>query len=439
MRSLRTNLLIWLLPTTFLVGVLASLGTYWGAYIKLEDVLDDQLRYLAHHVNLNGPTDSISLKQEISKKSHDHSDDEVILEIWKHNQRQFTSHPSLDFAPPTKTGVMNEMVNGEVWHTFVMKNDDKWIRIAQAQNLRFETLASLSINLFWPVLAMLPLLALFLWFGIGYGLRPLRHMSEELKRRNAKSLDPITPARPVKEIQPFVEALNDLLERLQHTFLLQERFIADAAHELRTPIMGLSVEMQVMARETDPIAKEKSLAQLQRGVARLSHLIEQLLTLTKIDPEKSLQSPEKVELTHLCKLVIGDLINAAERKNIDLGMSKQTPAFIMGFPDDLRILISNLIDNAIRYIPENGIIDVSVYKERDKIILEVSDNGPGIPKSERMRVTERFYRGKHPTVQGSGLGMNIVKNIADNHHAELLLTDSDQETGLCVRLTFKSL
>lgn len=436
MRSLRTNLLLWLLPTTFFVGVLASVGTYWGAYLQLEDILDDQLRYIAHHINIDSKSNAVTFKHLGQKEGVGDNDDEVVLEIWKNQHRQFTSNNKVDFAPPIKTGVTNETVNGEVWHTFVLKNKNQMVRIAQPQYTRFESLASLSIHLLWPVLAMLPLLALFLWFGIGYGLRPLQHIIEELRRRHVKSLDPITPAHPVKEIQPFIEALNDLLKRLHHSFMLQERFIADAAHELRTPIMGLSIEMEVMARETDPLAQKQSLIQLQQSIARLSHLVQQLLTLTKIDPEKSLQKPTIIDLTDLCKLVIGELLPSANRKNIDLGMGEQCHTNIMGYPDDLRILLNNLVDNAIRYIPDNGKIDLSVFQQDKSIILEVSDNGPGIPKSEHLRVTERFYRGKHPNIQGSGLGMNIVKNIVDNHRAELFLLDAIEGTGLRIQIAF---
>tara|TARA_R110001606_G_scaffold356294_1_gene507541 strand:- start:2721 stop:4031 length:1311 start_codon:yes stop_codon:yes gene_type:complete len=433
LRSLRKNLLLWLLPATFLVGMLASVGTYWGVYLELEDILDDQLRYIAHHVNIDSNTPPVTLKNTIIMNG---DDDKVILEVWKNQRREFSSNSRVDFVPPSKTGVVNEAVKGEVWHTFVLENEGRLVRIAQSQNVRFEALASLAIHLFWPILAMLPLLAFFLWFGIGYGLRPLQHIIEELKRRHAKSLEPIMPVQPVKEIQPFIEALNDLLKRLNHTFLLQERFIADAAHELRTPIMGLSIEMEVMVRETDPIAQQKSLSQLQQGIARLSHLVQQLLTLTKIDPQKSLQMSAPINLVSLCKSVIGEFVVSAGRKNIDLGMAAQCDVTVMGYPDDLKIVLNNLVDNAIRYIPENGKIDLSVYKNNKNITLEVSDNGPGIPKSERLRVTERFYRGKHPNIQGSGLGMNIVKHIVEHHHAELYLLDVKEGTGLCVRIVF---
>jgi signal transduction histidine kinase len=440
MKSLRRNLLLWLLPATFLVGVLASIGTYWGDYLKLESILDNQLRYIAEHINLSEANQVISLQHTnpSQRSESEEKKDEVLLEVWEGKHRIFSTHPSLHFLPPTSAGFINQTYNKEVWHTFVTRQDNKWIRIGQAQNTRFEALADLSIHLFWPVIGMLPLLAVFLWYGISYGLRPLDHISQELKKRHAKSMTPVIPKQEVIEIQPFVEVLNDLLERLNESFVAQEHFIADAAHELRTPVMGLLIEIDVMSRESDLDKQKRSLRHLKLNAERLSHLVHQLLTLAASDSKPSVDVFEIVNLTDLAKSVIAELATIAAKRNIDLGITTAEIAEIQGNADHLKILVTNLVDNALRYVQEGGQVDVSIIKEQAEIVLKVQDNGPGIPKNEREKVLQRFYRGKHQAIPGSGLGLSIVKQIAEQHQAELNLHEGENGAGLCISIAFKS-
>ncbi|RTM01492.1 MAG: GHKL domain-containing protein [Hyphomicrobiales bacterium] len=435
--SLRRRLLLWLLPATLLAGVLASIGTYWGAFLELGDLLNDQMRYVAEHVDVTN-ADRVSLTDDGKRQQQDNDEkaDEVLLEVWRGGKLDFTTDAALALPPPDRPGLNDVSFNGQTWHTFVDQRGDRLIRVGQAQNARWEALAGLSVHLFWPVLSLLPLLALFLWYGIGYGLKPLYQITAELKRRDAESLAPIGPEPLPNEVRPLVDGLNDLLRRLDRSFTMQRHFIADAAHELRTPMMALSLQTQLARVASTEEERDQALSQLESGVSRLSHLAQQLLTLARLEPQGQAAATQSVELSALCKSVILDQVRLAEAKHIDLGLVTRDKAEILGSPDALCILLNNLVDNAIRYTPAHGTIDVAVRRNGDEVVLEVTDNGPGIPEAEREQVLERFYRGSNQKVQGSGLGLSIVQRVATQHGAGLVLGSGPDGRGLLAQVRF---
>ncbi|TPK90105.1 MULTISPECIES: ATP-binding protein [unclassified Mesorhizobium] len=436
--SLRRRLLLWLLPATLLAGILASIGTYWGAFLELGDLLDEQMRYVAEHVdvanaNRVSPTDD----GKRQRQDNDEKADEVLLEVWRDGRLDFTTDAALTLPPPQRPGLSDVSFNGQTWHTFVDQRGDRLIRVGQAQNARWEALAGLSVHLFWPVLSLLPLLALFLWYGIGYGLKPLYQITSELKQRDAESLAPIGPGPLPNEVKPLVDSLNDLLRRLDHAFTMQKHFIADAAHELRTPMMALSIQTQLAQTASTEEERGQALSQLQSGVIRLAHLGQQLLTLARLEPQGQAIAPRSVELSDLCKSVILDQTRLAEAKHIDLGLVTRDKAEIPGDPEALRILLNNLVDNAIRYTPAHGTVDLAVRRKGYEVVLEVCDNGPGIPEAEREQVLERFYRGSNQEGQGSGLGLSIVQRIVAQHGALLVLGSGPDGKGLLAQVLFK--
>ncbi len=439
MNSLRRRLLLWLLPATFAAGALASVGTYWGALLELGDLLNDQMRYIARHVSLSGEQVSFDRPGHRLTDAEEEKQDEVLLQVWDtQGQLHYSSDPALQLPAPTAVGISDLSYQAQTWHTFVTPRGDRLIRVAQAQNARWEALAGLAVHLLWPVLSLLPLLALFLWFGIGYGLKPLHRIVAELAQRNANSMVPIKDTDLPSEISPLVTELNSLLQRLDQSFTLQRHFIADAAHELRTPIMALSIQADLAQRAADQEERQQALIQLQGGVSRLAHLAQQLLTLARLEPEAQCAPQQPVPLLALCKQVISDRIRQSDLSGNDLGLAQAEDLSIMGDAAALGILLNNLVDNAIRHAP-GSTINLSVWRDGQEVILEVSDDGPGIPEAERERVLERFYRGQGEKLsQGSGLGLSIVAKIAERHRAGLVLDSGPGGQGLCVRLSFRA-
>ncbi|TPG77943.1 ATP-binding protein [Pseudomonas mandelii] len=437
MSSLRRRLLLWLLPATFLAGLLASVGTYWGAVLELDDLLNEQMRYIAEHISVD-PGERIALTDTRDKPSplRDDNADEVLLQVWNAGVLSFTTDSALILPPPMQTGLSDVQVGDQTWHTFVSQRGDKVFRVAQAQNKRWEELAGLAVHLLWPVVSLIPFLALFLWFGISYGLKPLKTVATELSERNVNSLQPIASKELPSEVKPLVDALNDLLGRLANAFTMQKHFIADAAHELRTPVAALSIQVELAQRATQDAERAVSLSEVQAGVTRLTHLTQQLLTLARLEPDAQSSVMQSVDLSALCKSVISDQVRRAEASGIDLGLAEHAASSISGDPETLRILLNNLVENAIRYAGAHAKVDLAVRDTEQGVVLEVCDNGSGINAAERERVLERFYRGNNQTGPGSGLGLSIVKTIAEQHGAQVLLDAAPNGVGLRVQIMF---
>jgi two-component system OmpR family sensor kinase len=282
-----------------------------------------------------------------------------------------------------------------------------------------------------PLLLIAPLLALFMWYGVTRGLSPLARVTAALGKRSPGGLDPLDEAGLPDEVRPLVHALNGLLARLDRALGAQRAFIADAAHELRTPLTAVHLQAQLAERATDETARRAALAELKSGLTRATHLVEQLLTLAREEPGVADRGTAPVNLAELARSVVGELGALAAARGVDLGAAgsaADAPAaravVVEGDAAGLRALIENIVDNAVRYTPRDGRVDVCVEAEGADAVLAVRDSGPGIPASERTRVFDRFYRAPAAgaaDVPGSGLGLAIVKRIAERHDATIAL------------------
>jgi signal transduction histidine kinase len=272
--------------------------------------------------------------------------------------------------------------------------------------------------------------------GVGRGLAPLEAMSRAVAKRRPNAMAPLEERALPDELQPLGASLNGLLERLSEALASQRRFTADAAHELRTPLAALKLQLDLARRATQPAELGAALDDLEAGVARTSHVVEQLMTLARVEPEAMAQKRTACDLVALAKEAIVARAALASDKAIDLGLARATTAVVDGDPASLGILLSNLIDNALRYTPRGGRIDVAVDRDERGATLSVADTGPGIPPEARERVFDRFYRGEVNEESGSGLGLSIVRRIADAHHATIALDAPVEGTGLIVRVRF---
>ncbi|MEP7275418.1 MAG: ATP-binding protein, partial [Betaproteobacteria bacterium] len=280
-------------------------------------------------------------------------------------------------------------------------------------------------------------LGVMIWVGVGRGLSPLETMSRALGKRRPDALAPLAERGLPDELRPLAASLNALLARLDAALGAQRRFTADAAHELRTPLAALVLQLDVARRVGDDPARVAAYDDLEGGVARASHLVDQLLTLARVEPEALATLATACDLPALAKEAIVARGALAAGKRIDLGLARETPALVRGDPASLSILLSNLLDNALRYTPEGGRVDVAIDRAGDGgAVLVVTDTGPGIPPDERERVFDRFHRGADAPATGSGLGLSIVKRIADAHGASIALGDPADHAGLCVSVHF---
>jgi len=288
------------------------------------------------------------------------------------------------------------------------------------------------------VLVLLLVLGGIIWIRVARSLRPLTRLTAQLRQRRPFALDSLPEQGLPEELQPLVEALNELLGRLHDVFEGQRRFIADAAHELRTPITAVRLQAQVLQLARRDEERTQALQQVRAGIARASHLVSQLLTLARLEPGGQAPAFELVDLGTIVKEVVAEQAPAAVKRNIDLGVSECEPVVLCGDPEGLRVLLGNLLTNALRYSPAGGRVDVVLRRESEQARLDVVDNGPGIPPAERERVFERFYRRPGSEGDGSGLGLAIVREIVARHLGAIELTDVERSSGLrvSVRLPF---
>jgi len=275
-----------------------------------------------------------------------------------------------------------------------------------------------------PQFIVLPIAVLLVWFGLSRGVAPINALQRRLRARRPDDLSPIDERLAPTEIGPLITAMNDLLSRLEATLLAQKRFVADAAHQLKTPLAGLRTQAELAMRGTPPGDTQESLEQIIAGTTRATRLVNQLLLMAKAENPNTMEMP-LMDLTHLAKEQMQQWVHVAIKQGLDLGFEgSDHPLYIKGQSLLLSEAINNLIDNAIRYTPTPGHVTVSLHQQESVVILAVEDSGPGIAPEERERVFDRFYRVLGTRVDGSGLGLAIVKEIAQRHHAQVVITDA---------------
>lgn len=282
-----------------------------------------------------------------------------------------------------------------------------------------------------PQFIVLPIAVVLVWFGLSRGVAPINALQRRLRARRPDDLSPIDERLAPSEIGPLITAMNDLLSRLEATLLAQRRFVADAAHQLKTPLAGLRTQAELAMRGEPRANTQASLEQIIAGTTRATRLVNQLLLMANAENPNTMEM-QPIDLTHLAKEQIQKWIHTALQKGVDLGFEgAEQPSYIKGQSLLLGEALNNLIDNAIRYTPAPGHITVSLQEQSGVVILAVEDSGPGIAQEERERVFDRFYRVLGSGVDGSGLGLAIVREIAQRHHASVIVTDTHrQENGL---------
>jgi two-component system OmpR family sensor kinase len=323
---------------------------------------------------------------------------------------------------------------------FGVQAPTKVIQVAQPMRVRERQAVGLALRTLTPFVLLMPMLVIFIWFAVGHSLEPFKRLTSLVESRKVTALDPLPAANLPREVQPLVGALNDLLKRLTAALERERGFMADAAHELRTPLTALYLQMGTLARATTEAERADAMEKLSAGVQRAIRLVEQLLSLARQEPRADTVR-RRVRFDDLAREVVAEMVPLADARKIDLGISASQPAYVLGDPEALRTLVRNLVDNAVRYAPVGGTVDLSVQDSdepgsRHGAVLRVVDTGPGIPADERQRVFDRFYRPPGTSPPGSGLGMAIVKAIADAHGASIKLDNAPSASGLAVTVSF---
>jgi two-component system, OmpR family, sensor kinase len=430
--SIRSRLLLWLLSTVVIAAALGGWLSYRNALEDADAFFDMHLRQTA--LTLRDQAFEYAASPGLGEQEAEY--DFVVQVFSLDGVRVYLSQPHTILPGRTTLGLSTVVTSAGRWRVFGVQARGHIIQVAQPMRIREQRAAAFALRTLLPFLVLAPALAGAIWFAIGHALRPLDLLGATVRSRNHADLTPLADHGLPRETQPLVGSLNELLHRLSQVLQRERALIADAAHELRTPLTAVRLQAQRLERAATEPERAEAQQQLVAGVMRASRLVEQLLSLAQQEPRDIPGRLQPVQLDVLAREIVSELIPLADEREIDLGMGDSASAAVRGDPDALHILVRNLVDNAIRYTPKGGRVDVAVMNGARGPTLKITDTGPGIPAAERERVFDRFYRRPGTAGVGSGLGLAIVRTIARAHDASVTLDDGPQGLGLAVTVQF---
>lgn len=437
--SLQLKLSFSLSLTILVVAVIAGAVSFGSAFDEAHELQDDTLRQIATLVDQRG-VPLARLQAGAGVKGSD-GDSRVVVEyladaregVGAGVQAGDAGEP-LPLPSTLPDGIHTLNIKGESYRVFVKTAASGGrIAVTQETDVRDEIARDSALRTSMPFLILVPILFFVVADLVRKMFRPIAVMSSEIDQRAERELHPIETSHLPVEVRPFVVAINRLLTRVAQSMEAQHRFVADAAHELRSPLTALSLQAERLAEAEMSATARERLSALRQGIERGRSLLDQLLTLAKAQSPSELPQTS-VSVQGIYRRVLEDLMPLAEAKQIDVGVEGNEDAHVRASELDLIAIVKNLVDNAIRYTPQGGKVDLSVSQTRTHVLLEVKDNGPGIAPAERARVFDPFYRTLGSNQVGSGLGLSIVKTIAERIGADVRLAFADEanQSGLCV-------
>ena len=437
--SLRTRLLSFLLLAILLTALIQALSAYQGALRQADAMFDDHLQQTARSLR-GGVLPGLPLAE-----GEDGSGFDLYVQIWGQDGTQIFRSSRSALPPRAVLGFSDVEANGTRYRVYTLQTPLQTVQIAQDLSARTARARALALQAVLPFAWLTPLLMLAVWWIISRSLAPIERARRQVAGRAADDLSPLTESGLPDEVRPLVDELNLLFGRVRSAFDAQKNFVADAAHELRSPLTALKLQAQALRRfDQEPLEREAGVTRLNLGLDRAIRLVEQLLLLAREEAgaEPVGSGTGAVDLQSVVKLAIADVLPQAVRKRIDLGLTGNTPGLleVNGQTEGLRILLRNLLENAVKYTPPDGRVDVSLADKQGQPVLTVEDSGPGIAPENRQRVFDRFFRATDTAVEsGSGLGLAIVKVIADRHGAALALGRSERLGGLKIEVRFPAI
>lgn len=438
MKSIRLYLLLVLVAIITLMTFLSLLQGYQSSIKKAELLFDARLKNMAEII-ANANQDTEPRTASVFEQSPT-----VFFQVWS-DDLALLAHSNN--APEQLLFDLNDEVkfkdsnfNGYRWRTFLLRDHhlNRWVLAAERADIRYSLAENVVLASIKPIVVTLPILALIIWAAIGLGLRPLRALNKQLNQKQADDLSPINMAETPKELSQLVTTVNALLARLSAAFTREQQFSADAAHELRTPISNLKVQMHNL--QMNKAIDQQALSPMSSGIDRMGHVVEQVLSLYRHSSEHALVAQSTLDLCVLIQAVMAEQYAAIHAKRQQVSLVGESTCIMVGSEFALKALFQNLISNAHKYSPEKSQIIVTIQCDAEQILCFVEDSGPGISEEEYQRVFKRFYRvggGQHESqVTGCGLGLAIVHHIAELHHASLDLMRSEPLGGLKVVIRF---
>jgi two-component system, OmpR family, sensor kinase len=426
MRSLRKTLLMWVTVLLGVVGAGAVTASYCFVKEEADSLLDTELRQIA-----------LNAGEGLSENALPHMaheiEDEVVVQIWNASGEAILRTSSIDIPRQSKLGLADIEFAGKSWRVYTSSDGVRTAQVAQRWSVREELARNAAIGAALPILGAIPIAWLVIIWAISRLLRRLSSFSESLAQRSVDAKDPIPLENVPPEIAPLNAALNELIGRHQSAVDRQRRFVSDAAHELRTPLTALQIQvdnLKTHAKET----QKGAIDELNGGVRRASALVAQLLRMARLDGGASSSRGTDIDLKDVVAAVVADHVAIAMQKDIDLGLSENDTRGVRLCDPEAGILFANLVDNAIRYTPSGGAIDVIVKRQGRNAMVEVVDSGCGIPVAALPRIFDRFFRAAPADIEGTGLGLAIAKAIADRNGFRLTIVNRQDASGVVAKV-----
>lgn len=442
--SLRSRLIIWISLPILGATILASFTSYIFARHEIEEVYDAQLVHsskvllqLTQHEFMEDSGFNLGIENADLKHKYEQN---LGFRIWIDNELMTQSSSTETFgafeAPP---GFSYQNIGQHKWRLFVFIDPINKIRIevSERYDIRYELIIQLMSALILPAMFFIPFIFLIVWVGVRKILKPVVKISANMDRRGSNDFSPITGKALPQEIMPLVQALNRLFSRIEESFNKERQFTDNAAHELRTPLAAMKTQTQVLLKKTSnmPDCKE-GLDNLHASINRASHMVDQLLSFSRLQTDQI--EFENVDLSRIATEVLVEISPLAVKKKINLEADITPDIKVSGNPHALSIMLRNLVDNALKFTPESQNVKVSLFNEKNNVVIKVSDTGPGIVDTKKDKVFERFYRIQKNGQQGTGLGLSITKWVCNTHNAGISLTDNTPN-GLIVTVTMEKI
>lgn len=430
MTSIKRFLILLSLASVTLVNFIAALHGYRTGLTQTEQLLDQQLVEKA-----------LLLSTQSTSETKDYEANHFLFQILDGEGNLLRASENATRTPIANkvNGLSTISYNGHLWRTYQLETGSAGTRILVAEEIsnRYSVAESIILQTVSPVVLALLVLAIIIWVVVTLGLYPIKQLTREVSRKQPQSLSPIAVKNLPKELHPLLLAMNNLLGRLEASFEREQRFSSDAAHELRTPLSALKINLFNLTRKLEH--SDEDLQDMNRSIDRMGHLIEQLLVLYRMTSEQTKADFKKTDLYEIARQVIAENYSKFDEKNQVIELAGHS-TWITGNEFALSALVKNLIDNASKYTPKSGNIKVSVTNRDNNACLIIEDSGIGIPAELTGRVFDRFYRvspdGGVTDAPGCGLGLSIVKHIVDMHEATIFLGHSHFDSGLQVEIIF---
>ncbi|HSH90567.1 MAG TPA: ATP-binding protein [Ramlibacter sp.] len=437
MCSMRRVLLMWLVPLFLLVGIVSAAFSYWSYNRMVGEFMDDQMLQLGN---------SIVAQEEhvfppVPSRDRIHHAGAYVVQVYdKDGRLRASTWPQLGAHLQQEAGFHDVVAGGDRWRVYTTASEGpngRRVQVFQSGMFRTHIAFERAGAAIAPVLILLPLAILILWGVSGAMSRAVQDIGRQAALQDEHTISELSLARVPHELKPLVISFNSLLTRLRDAFATQRRFVQDAAHELRTPITAVALQLENVRADLPAGACKESFSQLESGVLRAQRLVDQLLKLSR--QEAPVAEPAgSLDLHTQLRESINALIALADQRNIDLGLVEAppgapTPVWRCG-PGDVRSVLDNLIENALRYTPEGGVVDVRIVQEGSRPVLEVIDTGPGIPPELIDRVFDRFFRVPGSNARGNGLGLAIAQSAAQKCGLAITLRNREDRSGLVARV-----